>query len=113
MDDEQTMVTFDEFKKLDIRIGTVVEASDHPNADRLLLVKVDLGEEQPRQVVAGIKAAYPPETLVGRQVVVLTNLEPATLRGEVSNGMLLAASGADQVKLLTPDGLLPPGSTVS
>ena len=74
------MITIDDFKKLDLRIGTVVEANDHPNADRLVLLRVDVGEAEPRQMVAGIKAFYTPESLVGRQIAVLTNLDPVTIR---------------------------------
>jgi methionyl-tRNA synthetase len=79
-------------------VATVTAAEPHPNADRLLVLRVDLGGEQ-RQIVAGIRAHYPPETLVGRQVVVVANLEPAMLRGVESQGMLLAASSGDRVVL--------------
>ena len=85
------MITIDQFRELELKVATVTAAEPHPNADRLLVLRVDLGGEQ-RQIVAGIRAHYAPETLVGRQVVVVANLEPAMLRGVESQGMLLAAS---------------------
>jgi methionyl-tRNA synthetase len=88
------MVTIEDFTKLDLRVATIVGAAPHPNADRLLVLQVDLGSER-RQLVAGIRAHYAPEDLVGKQIVVIANLEPATLRGERSEGMLLAASDAE------------------
>ncbi len=84
-------ITFDDFMKLDLRVATIVEAEPHPNADRLLKLQVDLGEEK-RQICAGIKEFYDPENLIGKQIVVVTNLAPRKIRGEISNGMLLAAS---------------------
>ena len=102
MDAVPGVIQYDDFAKLDLRIGTVIEASPHPNADKLLVLQVDLGEQK-RQIVAGIRAHYTPEQLVGRRIVVVNNLEPAMLRGETSNGMLLAASSGDKVVLLQPD----------
>ena len=86
-------------------------AEPHPNADRLLVLRVDLGGEE-RQIVAGIRAHYAPETLVGRQVVVVANLEPAMLRGVESQGMLLAASSGDRVVLVRPDEPVAAGAVV-
>ena len=111
-------ITYDDFVKLDLRVGTITEAESHPNADRLLKLQVDLGEET-RQVCAGIKQYYEePQSLVGKQVVVVTNLEPRKIRGEMSNGMLLAASAMEgeelqDVVLLTPGKPVPAGSQVS
>ena len=85
------MITIEQFQTVELRVGTVKEAAPHPNADRLLVLKVDLGTEE-RQIVAGIRAHYDPAALVGTQVVVVANLEPAKLRGVESQGMLLAAS---------------------
>jgi methionyl-tRNA synthetase len=102
---ESTMadpITYDDFAKLELRIARVLEARPHPNADKLLLLQVDLGDQQ-KQIVAGVRQHYAPESLVGRLIVVVNNLEPAMLRGEASNGMLLAASSGDKVVLLTPD----------
>lgn len=114
--DEKDQITFDDFAKLDLRAATVVEAEPHPNADRLLKLQIDVGGER-RQICAGIKAFYEPADLVGRQIVVVANLAPRQIRGEPSNGMLLAASVAegDQVSdvvLLAPDKPVPPGSRV-
>lgn len=106
------MITIEDFKKLDVRIGRVIEAKDHPNAQRLLVLKVDIGGEI-RQLVAGIKSSYAPESLVGKSIVVLCNLQPANLRGVESNGMLLAASHECKITLLVPEEALPPGSKVS
>lgn len=85
-------IPFDVFAKLDLRVATVLSAEPHPNADKLLKVRLDDGTPQGRQVCAGIKAWYDPATLVGKQVVIVANLEPRTLRGEISEGMILAAS---------------------
>lgn len=97
---------------MNLRIGTVLEASAHPNADKLLVLKVDLGTKQ-IQVCAGIKAAYAPETLIGKQVVVVENLEPRPLRGVLSQGMLLAASGDGEGPiLLSPEKPIKAGAQV-
>ena len=105
------MITIDQFRALDLRVGTIRAAEAHPNADRLLVLRVDLGAES-RQVVAGIRAHYDPAALVGRQVIVVANLEPAKLRGVDSQGMVLAASDGDRVVLLRPDDPVTPGATV-
>ena len=105
------MITIDRFRELELKVATVTAAEPHPNADRLLVLRVDLGGEQ-RQIVAGIRAHYAPETLVGRQVVVVSNLEPAMLRGVESQGMLLAASSGDRVVLVRPDDAVTAGSVV-
>ncbi len=96
-------IVYDDFAKVELRVARVIEARPHPNADKLLLLQVDLGEESPRQIVAGIKAHYTPESLVGKLIVVVVNLAPAMLRGETSNGMLLAATSGEKVVLLTVD----------
>lgn len=110
-------ITYDDFAKLDLRIATVTSAEPHPNADRLLKLQIDLGVET-RQICAGVKQYYDPEALVGKQIVVVANLEPRMIRGELSNGMLLAASHMDgdeirDIVLLEPTGRVPDGSTVS
>lgn len=105
-------LSIDDFRKLDLRIATVLSAEPHPNADRLIVLRIDLGEEQ-RQIVAGIRASHDPATLVGRQVVVVANLEPARLRGVESQGMLLATRDGDRVVLLRPDEPVSAGSSVS
>lgn len=88
-------ISFKEFQRLDLRVAKIKEAKNHPNADKLLILTVDLGEDGERQLVAGIKEAYPLETLEGMQIVIITNLEPAIIRGIESRGMLLAAEGED------------------
>lgn len=95
-------IKYEDFGKIDFRVAKVLEARPHPNADKLMLLQVDLGDVQ-KQIVAGIRAHYTPEQLVGRRIIIVNNLEPAMLRGETSNGMLLAASSGDKVVLLQPD----------
>ena len=109
-----TKISFADFQKLALRIGVIREAADHPNADRLLVLQVELGGDPPerRQVVAGIKPHYAPADLIGRAVIVVTNLEPATIRGVESQGMVLAASHEHTMTLMVPDRPLPPGSIV-
>ena len=109
-------ITIDDFLKLDLRVGTVVAAEAHPNADRLLKLQVEVGDET-RQICAGIKPFYEPEALVGKQIIIIANLAPRPLRGEESNGMLLAASHEEgeetkDVVLLAPSKAVPSGSTV-
>ena len=96
-------IKYDDFAKLELRVAKVLEARPHPNADKLLLLRVDAGGE-PKQIVAGIRGHYEPEALVGRSIIIVDNLEPAMLRGETSQGMLLAATSTDgKVVLLQPD----------
>ena len=111
-------ITFEDFSRIDLRVATVTSAELHPNADRLLLVRLDDGSGEPRQVCAGIKAWYEPGSLVGRQVVIVANLAPRKLRGEMSEGMILAASvrdgeGDEDVVLITLDRPIAAGSAVS
>ena len=103
----------EELSKLDLRIGEIVEASDHPNADKLVILKVDLGDEQ-RQLVAGLKQHYSLDQFTGKRIVVLCNLQPEKLRGMMSEGMLLAAvtAGEAEVSLLKPDGDAAPGTKI-
>ena len=106
------MVTIEEFSKIELRVGTVKSAQPHPNANRLLVLKVDIGEEEERQLVASIRAHYSPEELVGKQIVVVANLQPAKLRGIESQGMLVAASDGEQVIVLRPEKRTRAGSQV-
>ena len=85
-------IPYDLFAKVDLRVATVLSAEPHPNADKLLKLRLDDGTPSGRQVCAGIKAWYDPASLVGKQVIIVANLEPRQLRGEVSQGMILAAS---------------------
>ena len=114
MSDTPGVIQYDDFAKLDLRIGTIKSCEPHPNADKLLLIQVDVGDQM-RQIVAGIRGYYQPEQLVGRQVVVVANLAPRAMRGYESQGMLLAASTADrsQVIVVTPEQPIAPGSKVS
>ncbi len=105
------MVPFEEFKKLSIKIARVKEVKDHPNADKLYILKVDLGSEE-RELVAGIKKSYKPEDLKEKLVAVVENIEPATIRGVESKGMVLAASDSEKIVVLSPDKDIAPGSTV-
>jgi len=85
-------IPFDHFAKLDLRVATVLAAEPHPNADRLIKVRLDDGTPEGRQVCAGVREWYDPAAMVGKQVVIVANLEPRTIRGEISQGMILAAS---------------------
>ncbi len=105
------MITLEEFGKIELRVATIKAVEPHPNADRLLVLKIDLGTEE-RQLVAGIRAHYAPEELVGKQIVVVANLQPATLRGVESQGMLLAASDGDKIIVLSPEKPIAPGAKV-
>ena len=109
----QMTITYDDFAKLELRVATIVEAKIHPNADKLLVLQVDLGGEK-RQICAGIRAFYTPEQLVGKQVVVVANLEPRPLRGEISQGMLLAATDptSGRVVIISPAENVGVGSVV-
>jgi len=106
------MVSINEFRTIELKVATIKKAEAHPNADKLLVLQVDLGSEE-RQIVAGIKGHYTPEELVGRQVVVVANLETARLRGMESQGMMLAASDSDRIVILTPEKQVAPGAKVS
>src|SRR5262245_57128006 len=108
---DKPTIAYEHFARLDLRIATVVSAREHPNADKLLLLQVRVGDRE-KQIVAGIRGHYQPQDLVGRQIVVLANLEPAMLRGEESAGMLLAASDESGVILLRPDRACASGSIV-
>jgi methionyl-tRNA synthetase len=106
------MISIDAFRQVELKVATIQSAEPHPNADRLLVLQVDLGTER-RQICAGIRNYYTPEELVGRQIIVVANLETAKLRGLESQGMLLAASDEDRIILLTPDKPVHPGAKIS
>ncbi|MBI5519386.1 MAG: methionine--tRNA ligase [Desulfovibrio sp.] len=106
-------IEFADFQKLDLRVGTVLEAAKHPDADKLLIVKVALGEAEPRQIVAGLADRFSPDELVGRQVVVVANLAPRKLRGVQSQGMILVAKDAEVTRLLTASGPVDDGGKVA
>ena len=114
MNQQGNQVSFEDFLKVQLRVARVVEAHDHPNADKLIVMKIDLGGEQ-RQICAGLRGHYQAAALVGRLIVVVANLAPRMMRGQESNGMLLAASSADhsRIVLLSPDADIEPGAVVS
>jgi methionyl-tRNA synthetase len=105
-------ISIDEFARVDLRTARVLEADRVERTDKLLRLRIDVGGEE-RQIVAGIGAHYEPGTLVGRTIVIVANLEPATIRGVESNGMLLAALHEGRLAVLTTDGGdFPPGAQV-
>jgi methionyl-tRNA synthetase len=109
-EEESGLISIDQFAQIDLRVGRVLTAERIPNADKLLRLEVDLAEAEPRQILAGIAEWYPPEDLVGRKILVVSNLQPRKMRGLESRGMLLAASGEDGRPMLatvpaeTPNG---------
>ena len=106
-------ITYDDFAKLELRIATVLECTVHPNADKLLVLQIDLGSEK-RQICAGLRAFYSPEALVGKQIIVVANLEPREMRGQISSGMLLAATDqtSGRVIIISPAENVTAGSVV-
>lgn len=105
------MATIDDFRKLELRIARIKEVNDHPHADKLLILTVDLGDRQ-KQVVAGIKNYYSKEELIGKQVVLVDNLDPVILRGVESQGMILAGSDENILAVISPGRELKLGSIV-
>ncbi len=105
------MVSIEDVKALGLRIAEIVGVEDHPNADRLYVLSVRIGDET-RRLVAGIKAYYSKDELLGKKIVVITNLRPATIRGIESQGMLLAADAGNEVVLLSPEKDVPSGAEV-
>ncbi len=107
------LVTIDQFRRTELRVGIVTAAEPVKGADRLLMLTVDIGEESPRTLVAGIAKSYSPGDLLAKRIVVVANLVPAKLRGVESRGMLLAATSPDGSRVLTVDGDVPPGTRIS
>ena len=105
------MITFDDFKKIELKIARITEAEEVAGAEKLLKLQIDLGGEK-RQIVAGIKKSYQAKDLIGKEIVVIVNLEPRMVMGIESNGMLLAASDDTGPVLLRPDKDVPPGSGI-
>ncbi|GJQ24745.1 MAG: methionine--tRNA ligase subunit beta [Planctomycetia bacterium] len=107
------MISIEDFLKIDLRVAEIKHAEPHPNADKLLILKIDAGDGmEGRQIVAGIRSTYQPEELVGKKIVIVNNLAPATLRGVESQGMLLAAKDGSQVVILTTEKDIKPGSKI-
>ncbi|MFH1395123.1 MAG: methionine--tRNA ligase subunit beta [Candidatus Omnitrophota bacterium] len=96
------MISFEDFKKIDLRIAEVVSVEEHPNADKLYVIQLSLGDEK-KQIVAGIRNNYSMTELIGKKVVVVNNLDPVVIRGEESNGMLLAAGSENGPVILMPE----------
>ena len=105
------MITFDDFKKLDMRIGKILSAEKIQGTDKLMKIDIDLGTEK-RQLVAGIADVYEPVSLIGKEIPVLINLEQRKIRGVDSQGMILAVDVEGKPVLLHPDREAPPGSVV-
>ncbi len=105
-------VKIDDFAKLDLRVGRVMGCTRHPNADKLFVLKVDLGEKRPRQIVSGLASSYTPGQVIGKNVVVIANLEKAVIRGEESYGMLLAGKNGNEIAVVEVNGL-PAGTKIS
>ncbi len=105
------MATIEDFKKLDLRVGEILTAEVHPQADRLLILRVRIGEEE-RTIVAGIRRHYAETELVGKKIVVVANLEPAEIRGIKSEGMILAASVDQALTLIVPERGIGTGAIV-
>ncbi|MCK4632623.1 MAG: methionine--tRNA ligase subunit beta, partial [candidate division Zixibacteria bacterium] len=106
------LVDISEFARVKLRVAEVISAEPVEGADKLLKIQINLGSEK-RQIVGGIAKHYAPDELTGKKIIVVTNLKPAKIRGIESNGMLLAASSGKKLRLLTPDGDLPPGAKIS
>ncbi|HRZ13958.1 MAG TPA: methionine--tRNA ligase subunit beta [Candidatus Omnitrophota bacterium] len=105
------MITIEDFKKVELKIARIKEVNDHPNADKLYVLQVEVGETT-KQIVAGIKRAYAKEELVGKLIVIVDNLTPALLRGVESQGMLLASQDDLALAVLSPDKQVKTGSIV-
>ena len=105
------MANIDDFRKLELKVAQIKEVNEHPNADKLWVLSLDLGDRT-KQVVAGIKNSYTKENLLGKYVVVVDNLEPALLRGVESQGMILAGSDESGITIVSPERPLKLGSVV-
>jgi methionine--tRNA ligase beta chain len=105
------MISYEDFAKLDLRVGTIKEATSVEDSEKLLRLRVDIGGEE-RQILAGVAKIYAPDQLLGRQIIVIANLTPRTLMGLESQGMLLAADGVNGPVLLQPEQNVPSGAKV-
>jgi methionine--tRNA ligase beta chain len=107
------MVSYDEFKKIELRIAKILSVSDIPGKDKLYKLSIEIGEEKPRTLVAGLKPFYSKEELEGKQIVAVANLDPRPLAGILSQGMLLAVENKKgKFSLLMPDSEAEPGARV-
>ena len=111
---EEEKISYDSFERIDLRVGKIINVEDHPKADKLYILTVDLGEENARTIVAGLKKHYKKEELKGKKAIFVANLAPVILRGIESNGMILASVSADesQVIILHPEKDIKEGSKI-
>jgi methionyl-tRNA synthetase len=110
---EETLISIEEFSKIQLKVAKILEAQKIEKSKKLLLLKIDVGEEEPRQLVAGIAQYYSPENLIGKEIIIVANLKPAKLFGYLSQGMLLAAKDGEGLSLLTPSEERKPGASIS
>ena len=110
-EEEDTNVSFDTFMKVEVRVGTIKSVEEVPKSDKLLKLMVDIGEEEPRQIISGIKTYFEdPQLLVNKQSMFVTNLAPRTIMGLVSNGMIFAVNDKENFSLLEPSVTIAPGT---
>lgn len=109
---EDARIEYDDFAKLKLKTAKVISAEKVEGTDKLLKLRIDLGDEQ-RQIVAGVAQHYTPEQMVGKTLVIIANLKPAKIRGVESDGMLLAAKSGKELVLISTDTEIPPGAAVS
>ncbi len=106
-------ISIQDFTEIDLRVAEIKAVEEHPNADKLLVLKIDIGDGgEERQLVAGIKECYSPEQLIGKKIIVVSNLAPAVIRGVESQGMLLAARDGKDIAVVTTERDIKPGSKV-
>lgn len=105
------MISYEDFQKLEIKVAEIESVMPHPNADRLYVLGIKVGEVR-KTIVAGIRAYYTEEDLKGKKIVIIDNLQPAMIRGIESNGMLLAASDVNTLTLIVPERPIPDGAKV-
>ena len=105
------MITYDDFKKMELVTAKIIDVKDHPQADKLYILTIDLGIEK-KDIVAGIKNFYSPDELKGKNIVVVSDMEPAVIRGVESSAMLLAAQTKDALSIITLDKDIPAGTAI-
>jgi methionyl-tRNA synthetase len=106
-------ISIQDFAEIDLRVAEIKAVEEHPDADKLLVLKIDIGDGgEERQLVAGIKECYSPEQLIGKKIIVVSNLAPAVIRGVESQGMLLAARDGKDIAVITTERDIKPGSKV-
>ena len=105
--EKKPTVTVEDFQKIDLRVGKVLSCERHPDADKLFVLKVDLGDGEVRQIVSGLAQSYTPGQVIGKSIVMITNLQPTVIRGVESQGMLLAGKEEKTIGLVEVNGLTP------